>query len=194
MPKLYVQIINTLIDQGWDYIPGHRGNKAKLIPPDPDKKPVTFASTPSDWRGPVKTIAALRRSGAVLDDAELERLTKAESRRRLRQALKGHSETAVEAVEGNVIPISTKGQFWRPAEPEPEPVIPAPLSRAERFAARQQAGNPDDARGTAYTLAQARDMLKQGYHVKKVIQRTGWGLNHLRDLIDASTGYYHFKH
>ena len=45
-----------------------------------------------------------------------------------------------------------------------------------------------DARGTNYSLQQARTMLRQGYHVNKVVSRTGWGRNWFSDMVDE-TGF-----
>lgn len=171
--------MNKLIDQGWQYVPADKGGKCRLIPPDPKKRTRYVAQTPSDVRTRVIWIGQLRRSGAVLDDAEIEKLARHRSRQRLHKSLRAAEAKSVE-VDAEVIPLSTrKNRWWAPETQEPEPrvkprVVPPP--------------SPDDARGTIYSLGQARAMLRQGYHVRKVISKTGWGLNHFKDLID-NTGY-----
>lgn len=179
MPKFERDVVNILIDQGWQFVPGTKGNKHKLVPPDQSKRARYVAATPSDVRTRVIWIGQLRRSGAILDDSILDRISKSESRRRLRKAL--HDADGVEVeVDTKVIPISTIGnRWWAPESEPPPPKIPVRVAPAPSV---------DDARGTAWTLAQARELLRQGYHVRKVISKTGWGLNHFKDLID-DTGY-----
>lgn len=188
MPGFYRRVVNMLIDQGWHFIPGDAGNKHKLIPPDPTKRIVLVAATPSDsYRGATKWISQLRRSGAILDDKELERLAKSDSRRRLRQSLRDSTDGAPVENLPEIEPVTTHGAWWRPTQPQEAPVEPA---EAPVEAPRPIPSGPDpDARGANYTLAQARTLLRQGYHVKKVVQRTGWGRNWFSDLVDA-TGYY----
>lgn len=184
MPRVYREIVNTLIDQGWQYIPSEKGSKHKIIPPDPTKPQLSVASTPG--RGSlIVFLTKVRRCGGVLDEQALERIARRDSERRLRQAMRDSGLLAQQPPETDptIQPVSTKGAFWRPAEPEPEPEpkvrVLAPPS-------------PDDACGTAWTLGQARNLIRQGYHILKVTRKTGWGANHLRDLVD-STGYYHLQ-
>src|SRR5437763_9967249 len=85
------------------------------------------------------------------------------------------------------------GVWWReqyaPPVPEPEPV-PEPVQMTvdpyiEGFLARlEKAGTVrHDAQGNGrYTLAQARQQLKDGYSLACVIERTGWGRMWLQDL------------
>lgn len=78
-------------------------------------------------------------------------------------------------------------------EPEPEPAPPAPapkpqvsragrelLARLDHHANR---GPRDDAQGTGrYSLAAARQMLRDGYSLAHVTRATGWGRMWLEDL------------
>jgi hypothetical protein len=89
-------------------------------------------------------------------------------------------------------------EWWRahayaPPEPEPEPQPAAPqrpvmssytrdvmsrLTAATRTVHRQAQGNG------RWTLAEARQMLKDGYSLSQVVERTGWGEDWLTDLAE----------
>lgn len=71
------------------------------------------------------------------------------------------------------------------AEPAPEPVKPQLSTYGREFLARAAPRVRDDARGDGrYTLAQARQQLKDGDPLETVIERTGWGRMWLADLAD----------
>ena len=99
----------------------------------------------------------------------------------------------------HIDPISTLGQWWHPLpEPEPEPVPEvAPPVVERRYTPRPMVRSKPtldpDAQGSTYSLGQARAMLRQGYHINKVVQRTGWGRNWLDDLVD-DTGFLSDAH
>lgn len=186
----YRDVVNILIDQGWRYVPGTgMGTPGKLIPPNPDKPMCYVHSTPSAASAFMVWLNQLRNSGARLD----ENGKSTDRRKRSRTVTPSPSPVTMTAVETDIQHVSTLGAWWRPAEPEPEPEpTPEPVKvRRYQVAPHRpvvQKIDPD-AEGTVYTLGQARTMIRQGYHVNKVIARTGWGMNKLSDLVDQ-TGYY----
>jgi len=101
-------------------------------------------------------------------------------------------------IDPDLSPVVTHGAWWRPSEPEPETPVPAPeppaepVHRVRRYTSRPLTPRPPqidaDAEGSVFTLGQARSLLRQGYHVNKVITKTGWGRNWFDDLVDPS-GY-----
>lgn len=170
--------MNHLVDhEDWRYeYPG--SGHFKLIPPDPSKPIVVSGSTPSDYKGNLNWLTDLKRSGARLDPAEARKTRTVSTR----------SDDAVMAVESDIAPILTIGAWWRTVngeQPEPEP---APMPVRALSLTPPPPVDPDDAKGTTWTLGQARTMVRQGYHINKVIARTGWGRNWLADMVD-DTGF-----
>lgn len=173
MPKEYRDIVNKLVDQGWEYRYGKGGGKPKLIPPDPNARIQTAPLTPSDQKGMHVFVQHLKAAGAVLDDPQ-------PTPRRSPKTVVLAPDAADMTLAQPSRPRLRNGQNgWDYQPPVPAPAVPVRVTPPP---------NPDDARGTVWSLPQARDMLRQGYHVRKVISKTGWGMNHLKDLIDH-TGY-----
>jgi hypothetical protein len=46
-----------------------------------------------------------------------------------------------------------------------------------------------DAEGDGYTMGEARQMLRKGYHLLVVMERTGWGFNAFDDMYVDQDGY-----
>lgn len=211
-PKEYREICNTLVDeQGWTFVEGKTGRKHRLIPPDPTKRICLVPATPSDsYFGFTKWIGQLRRSGAQIDENGNSTVV-VEKPQTVGPSI---DDAAMTVVDTDIKPVSTLHHWWRITDPEPEPQPtpepqpePEPEPRLSRYAigllSRLDAGStvapppyvpklvgnhPDDAEGAAYSLNQARDLLRQGYHVNRVIKKTGWGRNWFHDLVD-DTGY-----
>lgn len=176
-PKEYRDIINLLIDeQGWRFVEGKSGSKHKFYPPERRFRAVTVPNTPSSHGSFLSFVNVLRRRGAEIDE-------NGNSTRVVENDAHGSYTIKMPDVDPNVQPISTIGKrWWAPeSEPEPEPE-PAPIIPIRR------PGPDHDARGASYSLGQARTLLRQGYHVNKVVKQTGWGRNWFSDMIDE-TGY-----
>lgn len=174
-------IVNHLVDyEGWTYRYGLSGH-FKLIPPNPDLPIVVSGTTPSDFKGTLNWITDLKRSGARLNPADA---------RKVRTVSTGTDDAPVTAIENDIAPILTIGAWWRTVngeEPEPEPA-PLVVEKPRPHTPTNPRLDPD-AKGERWSLAQARTMLRQGYHINKVIARTGWGRNWLADLVD-DTGFF----
>lgn len=188
IPQFQRRVVNVLIDQGWRYEPPAGGGHFKVIPPDPTKPMVVSGSTPSDYKGRLNWITNLRTSGAKINSHGDSVVA------RKRRAPVQHDELV--AVESSIQPILTVGAWWRPdteEEPEPEPAPVVEAQPPRRYSQPPAMTHPrssldPDAQGTSWTLGQARTLIRQGYHLNKVIAKTGWGRNYLSDLVDES-GY-----
>jgi hypothetical protein len=180
-PKEYRDVCNLLIDeQDWKFIPGKVGRKHKLVPPDRTKRICLVPATPSDaYNGFTRWVAHLRRSGALIDENGNSTFVPDPTF----SDAHGSYSVKMPEVDPTVQPISTIGnRWWAPeSEPEPEPE-PAPVIPI------RPPGPDHDAKGEHYSLGQARNLLRQGYHVSKVVKQTGWGRNWFSDMIDE-TGY-----
>jgi hypothetical protein len=124
----------------------------------------------------VRRKAEAERNGrrrAALEEARLER-------ERLEARLAREAE---QSVEGRVA-----GAEWtlRVVE-EREPVPVTPL-RPRRRPAKSWPVAPD-AEGDRYTMGEARQMLRKGYHLLHVMARTGWGFNAFDDMYVDQDGY-----
>lgn len=183
IPKFYRDVVNILIDQGWEYIPRTRLGHSKIVPADPTKQRMIVASTTASITGRAKWLAQARRNGAILDEEVLDRITRRDSRARLKQALRD-AEDPTPVEREHIAPVTTHGAWWRPEEPAPAPEPPAkPLPMTP-----PPPRLDPNAQGAVWTLGQARKMLREGYHVNKVVAKTGWGKNWFSDLVDH-TGY-----
>lgn len=87
------------------------------------------------------------------------------------------------------------GAEWRASQPvpPPEPIEPArdaeEQERRERRRARMVLP-PEDAEGDgSWTMGQARSMLRQGYHLYRVQQVTGWGAKCFDDMPVDQDGF-----
>lgn len=167
--------MNVLVDQGWRYVPAPSAH-GKLFPPDVEAGSTIVSGSPSDWRARRNWLSQLQRMGARVDSNgnSTDRTV-----RRPSQAAAMPTTTD----RPDISPISTVGWWWHPAPvEEPEPVLARPQLVPPP-------PNPDDAKGEHWNLGQARALLRQGYHVSKVVRKTGWGRNWLSDLVDPATGY-----
>lgn len=167
LPKFERRIVGICVEQGWRYIPPE-GNHAKLVPPDPDKPIVVFACTASDWRSRLNWLADLRRGGAVFDAPPKRKTVRPDGETPV-------MEYAPLGVGRPRLRNGANGWDYRPPAPEvPPPPAPVP--------------DPHLATGEHYTLPQAKALIYQGYHVRRVVTKTGWGRKHFDDLVDE-TGY-----
>lgn len=195
IPQFYREVVNRLIDQGWRYEPRSRtgglsNSKPKLIPSDPTARIMSLPNTPSDQKGWLVFFQHLRQAGANLDFDALDRQRREARQRRNRRASRSVTPPVNDLGMTSIQPISTVGTWWHPA-PQPELPLEAPEKPAEAPSRPVRRTGPSldpDARGEAYTLRQARAMIRQGYHINKVIARTGWGRNWLSDMVDE-TGF-----
>lgn len=179
-------------EQGWGYRKPMGGGHGVLYPPGGSGQ-VWCASSLGEGRGHQNWLAELKRYGA---DLSTERV-------RTRTVTPVFSTTPVE--EQIIAPWSDREwremqreseHWWRrqyapplpESEPEPEPA-PAPyvdpyvkgvLERLDRAHCVR-----DDAQGNGRsTLAEARQMVRDGYALERVIERTGWGRLWLQDIAD----------
>lgn len=198
MPKEMRDVCNILIDNGWTFVPGKVGRKHKLYPPDRKYRTCTVPVTPSASSNMVVWLSTLRRSGAMLDENGKSLYPERDPR-----YVRGQSDAELMAavadkIDPDLSPVTTHGAWWRSPAAQPELPIPAPeppaepVQKARRYEGRPLVPRPAqidaDAEGTAFTLGQARSLLRQGYHVNKVIAKTGWGRNWFSDMVDPS-GY-----
>lgn len=79
-----------------------------------------------------------------------------------------------------------RAKLLRLPEPEPEPVpqVPAYTQDLLRRLDREHTVRPDARGNGRWTLAQARQMFKDGYSLDVVINRTGWGRMWFDDLAE----------
>lgn len=181
-------------EQGWRYI--FRGSHPILRPPNKEHGQIPFASTASDWRARLNTVAQLKQAGARLDDlpetvappreaaAMLadETIESPWTMREWRERQRNHEEWWRRQYADPEPPTPAQ----RAADPEPE-LPPAWARYREELMARLARGTEvkDDARGDkGFTLANARQMLKDGYSLAHVIKTTGWGRMWLADLAE----------
>lgn len=172
IPKFERRIVSRLVDQGWRYEPTANGH-FQLYAPD-GVSIVTSGGTASDWRSRMNWLADLKRQGADLDRKP----------RTTARAVLAPLDTQYVAVESR--PRLRNGANGWNYKPPPTPVVPPPEPAVVP-------PNPDDAKGAHWTLAQARALIRQGYHLRKVVAKTGWGRNWFTDLVDQS-GYLDMTH
>lgn len=103
-------------------------------------------------------------------EADGRRRAALEAVERERQRLE--ARLAREAVEPAVGPVP--GAEWKPPEVSAQEVVIPARPRMKL--------PPEDAEGTEWTMGQARQMLRQGYHIYRVQQVTGWGAKWLDDI------------
>jgi hypothetical protein len=205
LPKVWREIARMLVDQqGWTYRYKRKGGShPRVIPPDGGlgvALPTTVTDGDAGHRASYLT--ALKRAGAVLDAAP-------ERRGKALGSVGSDDDDAPMTINGTVESPWTErewremqresGVWWREQyapplpepEPEPEPE-PAPAPTPSAYAAEllrrlDSAGHRvrDDAQGNGrYTLAEARQQLRDGYSLERVIERTGWGRLWLQDLAE----------
>lgn len=181
-PKEYRDICNILIDHGWTFVEGMKGKKHKLYPADRRHRYMTVPNTPSSHGSFMVFLNNVRKRGGQID----------ENGNSLYDDSKSPAEHDFEEALRKVIrdpdlqPMSTLGnRWWAPeSEPEPEPEPEPVVAKVVRLAPRED----HDRQSTTHTLGQARTLLRQGYHVNRVVAKTGWGRNWFNDIIDE-TGY-----
>lgn len=169
-------------EQHWTYI--YRGSHPILRAPNKEAGQLPFASTASDWRARLNVVADLKRMGAKLDAPEprrrqtvtppsfgdgVETIEKPWTDSEWR-AMQAESDTwwrRLYAAE------RTAGEPEQPAEPSPN--LTSLVGRITRSRVREDAKGPGP-------LSEARQMVREGYSVDRVVERTGWGRMWLADL------------
>jgi hypothetical protein len=203
LPKVWRDIATMLVDQqGWTYRYKRKGGSHPRVVPPEGGLGVALPTTVTDGDAGHRAsyLTALKRAGAVLD------ATPAPRRRDGGDPVGADDDdAAMTTINGTIDSPWTMGewreiqrqsdQWWRqqyaPPAPEPEPT-PAPVEMTvdpyiQGFMERlDRAGAvKHDAQGNGrFTLAQARQQLKDGYSLETVINRTGWGRMWLQDLAD----------
>ena len=195
MPKEYRDVCNILIDNGWAYVPPRTKNaKPKIYPPDRSKRTVTIPITPSNSEGFVQWLSWLRRSGAMLDEHGNSLYPERDPRYVIGQSDDELMAAVADKIDPDLNPVLTHGAWWRSDAAQTEIPLEAPEPVVERrYAPRPMTPprpvlDPWATGAKGYTLTQAITLLNQGYHVNKVIAKTGWGRNHFANLIDQA-GY-----
>lgn len=174
----------------------YRGGHPILRAPDKSQGQIAFASTASDWRARLNTVAQLRRMGADLDAPPVTRdetVTPVEQSADMAQTI-DMPWTDREWRELQRDSEAWWRQLYAPPANEPEPEAapePEPGPRVSRYGAALMARLTSastvraDAQGNGrWTLAEARQMLRDGYSLDSVVERTGWGRMWLADLAD----------
>lgn len=183
-PKEFRDLCNLLIDeQGWTFVRARGGgHKHRMYPPDRSKRFVTVPKTPSDRNSIKIAIPIFRRSGALIDENGKSAFVPPP----VLEDERGIISVKMPEIDPTVQPISTIGnRWWAPeSEPVPEPE-PAPAPAPAPVVVPEE---DHDRRGANFTLPQAIALLQQGYHISRVVKKTGWGVNHFRNLVD-DTGY-----
>ena len=195
IPRAYRDVVNKLVrHQGWRYDPRRdTGGHPQLIPANPDQRMIPINCTVGYGRGIDNWLAQIVRAGGVLRPVVKKR------RRSVRPLTDPSGMTTATPDIAPITPLPAgrprarngrNGWDFVPPTPEPEPT-PEPIV-TRRYAARSLAPTrptlDPDARGDVWTLAQARAMIRQGYHVNRVVAKTGWGRNWFSDITDPS-GY-----
>lgn len=198
MPKEYRDVVNILIDNGWTFVPGRVGKKHRLYPPERKYRTCQVPSTPSDRNGFWVWLGFLRRSGAMLDENGKSLYPVREPGTVAGQSDAELMAAVADKIDPDLAPVTTHGAWWRSPAAQPELPLAAPEEPAEAVVSpRRYQSRPltpgttsiaPDARGDIFTLTQAYSLLNQGYHVNKVIAKTGWGRNWFKDKVDPS-GY-----
>lgn len=175
-------------DQRWTYEYTGSGRKPKLY--NPEGNFTTLPLTPGSYGSVLKTLAQLKRMGAVLDKIESRALRRA---RFVGESLfSDQTDSPWDAAEWRE--RQAEAPEWRQRiagyvepepEPEPEPVVLSGYAAGLMGRLTGAAQVRPDAMGNGqWSLAEARQMLKDGYALDRVIERTGWGRMWLSDLAD----------
>lgn len=198
---MWRDIATMLVDQqGWSYRYKRKGGGHPRVVPPEGGLGVALPTTVTDGDAGHRAsyLTALKRAGAVLDAAPTSR--------RRDESVGADTDDAPVTINGTVESPWTEREWremqresehwWRrqyapplpESEPEPEPA-PAPyvdpyvkgvLERLDRAHCVR-----DDAQGNGRsTLAEARQMVRDGYALERVIERTGWGRLWLQDIAD----------
>lgn len=205
LPKVWRDLAVQLVQhQGWTYRYKRKGGShPRVIPPEGGlgvALPTTVTDGDAGHRAAYLT--NLKRHGAVLDsDGRVVVPARSVSAPVFSAAM----TTGVQDIDKPFTDAEWRERqrssdvWWRQQfagpTPEPEPAPePAPAPRAhsaytQGFLERARAADArrvrDDATGNGrFTLAQARQQLKDGYSMDAVIDRTGWGRLWLQDLAD----------
>lgn len=190
-------------EQGWTYRYKRKGGSHPRVVPPEGGLGVALPTTVTDGSAGHRAsyLTALKRAGAVLDATPAA----APSRDPFnpvgaddddaRMTINGTIESPFTMREWREMQRES-GVWWRaqyaPPAPEPEPAPePAPPPRIDPYVQglmerlEQATGVRKDAQGNGrFTLAEARQQLKDGYPLEAVITRTGWGRMWLQDLAD----------
>jgi hypothetical protein len=120
------------------------------------------------------------RRRAALEEARLER-----ERLEARLALEAETTRRGEGGRRGVGDRPRTLRVVEECEPAPAPVT-APA--APSASGQELAGGPGRG-GEKYTMGEARQMLRKGYHLLHVMERTGWGFNAFDDMYVDQDGY-----
>lgn len=176
-------------EQGWQYI--YRGGHPILRAPDKAHGQLPFASTASDWRARLNTVAQLKRMGARLDDSPVTRAQTVTPP--VFTDGMGQPDVDMPWTDSEWRERQREEVWWRQRfAPEPKPVhdaeviepeVPAWSAYGQELMARLDRGTVrPDARGTTWTLAAARQLVKDGYSVDHAVNVSGWGRMWFADL------------
>ena len=213
LPKVWRDIATGLLaHEGWGY--DRRSKHPQVVSPSGGRCSLPTTVTDGSAGHRASYLTALRRIGAPLDrDGNV--IPPERPKTVSTPVFSDDMGNSLVADRSSVQPISTLGAWWHPdpkAEPEPAdapaPAVerpepsPAFLALLERSTVgptvvprfkRSVPVHPEPTRqaapqGEVYSLAQARTLLRQGYHVNKVVQKTGWDSSWFADMVDH-TGY-----
>lgn len=189
---LLLDVVRRLVrEQGFRFIPKGKSKHPKLYAPDGERwmpLPTTL------FDGPVRHtyLANLRRIGADLT-FPAETVTPAPDA----AGMTSYEQIETPWTDAEWRELQRESEHWWrrqfapevEAEPEPAPELepaPRPQMTAAGRALMERLGGPTvraDAQGNGdYTLAEARQLLRDGYSLPRVVERTGWGTMWLDDL------------
>ena len=197
LPKVWRDIATMLVnEQGWTYRYKRKGGShPRVKPPGHRGLGVALPTTVTDGDAGHRAsyLTALKRAGAVLD---------AMPARGADDSVGPCDDDAPMTINGTIESPWTmrewremqreSGVWWREQyapplpepEPEPEPVPEDPYLAEFRRRLEGTLIRPDAQGNGSFTLAEARQQLKDGYALATVIKRTGWGRMWLQDLAD----------
>jgi len=194
----YRNVCRLLVrDQGWRYKRGH--NHPVLVPPDREASQVVVPSTPSEYRGWQNWLSDLRKRGADLSPASPVR----------KQTVVpfSHAEPVVTVADAFSTGQSKREwwasiggeDWWRyrygdEEVPKPEPKPDPQLVTVQRMLAKLKPKRPAidmdcKSRNPAFSLRDVRRMVREGYSLSQVVERTGWGAFWIADMVGPD-GYY----
>lgn len=191
----YRNVCRLLVrDQGWRYKRG--SNHPVLVPPDRDQSQVPVPCTPSEYRGWQNWLRDLRVRGADLSPATPVR----------RQTVAPFSHAAPVVTVAENFTGQSKREWWasiggedwwryrygdeevpQPAKPEPSPAVTSMLAKLKPK--RPVIDMDCKKRNPAYSLRDVRRMVREGYSLTQVVERTGWGAFWIADMVGPD-GYY----
>lgn len=183
VPAQYRDLARTLVrDHGWFYDPKGRGRHPMLRDPKGVGQ-TSIPITPSDYRGYQNWLSQLRALGADLEAAT--GASSADQRRRRQAAAK------VAAHERELAELEAELAKQPPARPVPDELVDrldAAVARANDKVAAPQTPARTSRLQDPQQVQEAKELLAQGYHVDRVVARTGVAPEALRRFV-ADDGY-----